>query len=370
MTNLITEINVFTDTGPAALNHDRQGNIKTLQIGGKTYTRVSSQALKAQSQKNLPENFPGATRTKDLGQLLRDKVKEIDKSLDRDAQIAFICRTIDGASSDRIKMQIILSPEEVNALATYAITHKDEEPKALSPVSVIDLISSEANPRVALYGRYMAGKPNYDVYSALAVSHATDVFPNPIQHDFFSLFDDVTDAPNHAAHTQYSSPILRQYSCLDVLQLRKNLGKGKDLTNRQVAANVTKETLLAFEAAIRALIYAVPETKKTTFAQNRVPFFIHISVGRDVVAYKEPLILSHPHSSDTRSLCQIAVSYYEERLAKTEAAFPSLMKKKHFVVTTETLSHLAEGRFGKDKYEGMIKAVVARIASELKKAAL
>ena len=253
-------------------------------------------------------------------------------------------------------MQIILSPEEVNALATYAIANED--PSTLSPVDVIDFISSEANPRVALYGRYMAGKPNYDVYSALAVSHATDVFPNPIQHDFFSLFDDVTDAPNHAAHTQYSSPILRQYSCLDILQLYKNLRKGKDLTDGQVAANMTKETLVATEAVLRALIFAVPETKKTAFAQNRVPFFVHISVGRDVVAYKEPLILSHPHPSDTRSLCQIAVSYYEERLATKEAIFRSLMKKKHFIVTTEALGHLVEGKFGEDKYEGMIKAVI------------
>ena len=367
MTNLITEINVITDTGPAALNHDREGNIKTLQIGGKKHTRVSSQALKAQSQKNLPETFPDATRTKDLGQLLRNKVREIDESVDCDAQIAFICRTVDGASDDRINMQIILSPEEVNALATYAITHED--PLMLSPVDVIDLISSETNPRVALYGRYMAGRPNYDVHSALAVSHAYDIFPNPVQHDFISLFDDVADGPNHAAHTQYSSPILRQHSCLDILQLRKNLGKGKDLTNRQVAASVTKETLLATEAALRALIFAVPETKKNTFDQNRMPFFIHISVGSDVVAYKEPLILSYPHPSDTRSLRQIAVSYYEERLAKTEATFPSLMKKKHFVVATETLSYLAEGKFGEDKYEGMIKAVIARISSELEKVA-
>ena len=129
---------------------------------------------------------------------------------------------------------------------------------------------------------------------------------------------------------------------------------------------MTKETLVAAEAVLRALIFAVPETKKTTFAQNRVPFFVHISVGRDVVAYKEPLIFSHPHPSDTQSLCQIAVSYYEERLAKKEAIFRSLMKREHFIVTTETLKYLAEGKLGKDKYERTIEAVIARISSELR----
>ena len=73
-------------------------------------------------------------------------------------------------------------------------------------------------------------------------------------------------------------------------------------------------------------------------------------------------------SGKTNSVWQKAEDAHGNPVIRVK--FRSLMKKKHFIVTTEALSRLAEGKFGEDKYEGMIKAVITQISSELKKAAL
>ena len=369
MTNLILELNTIVNTGPAALNHDRQGNIKTVRVGANEHTRVSSQALKAQARRGFSETHPAAIQTKELAKLLSSRVEELGGGKDCKDIIAHICASIGKSEKGRLKAQIILAPPEVDALVQYAVANAGSDTKKLDPVEVIDLVSSEVNASVAVFGRYMAGQPSYDVYAGLAVSHATDVFPNPVQYDFFSLFDDVVDHSNHVDHTSYSSPVLRTYICLDLLQTRHNLGKGRATRDEKVAADVLEELLGLVRTLLVNLVFTVPTTKQNTFSQNRVPCFVHVSVGKDVVAYKEPLTLPHPHPTDRRSLSQIAVSHYEERLSKAETAYPRQLKKNHFVVSTETLGYLDGARGKPASLDRMIENVLAHVRVELESVA-
>lgn len=114
---------------------------------------------------------------------------------------------------------------------------------------------------IAMFGRMLANKPEFNVEAACQVAHAFGVSETIVEDDFFTAVDDLRKASEdagagHLGETGFGSALFYTYICIDKDLLVENLGGDEALAN---------QTLRAFtEAALKVS----PTGKQNSFASR------------------------------------------------------------------------------------------------------
>ncbi len=325
------EIHLLQNFAPANLNRDDTGAPKDCEFGGYRRARVSSQCQKRavrdafRLQKLLSDDLLGA-RTKRLAHEVASELVKRD-GYTRDAAAALALGAIEGvglgrnkkgAGEDAWKTEYLLFvPRRIvsalaqllhdnrEKLAGLAAPARAEEPapadaeekkkgarkeskrdakqdaKAAYPKDIGDKVaelleSARSTADVALFGRMIADKPDWNVDAACQVAHAISTNRLQADFDFFTAVDDFkpgeTAGSDMMGTVQFNSSCFYRYAVLDVGALRKNLGSdGKE------AEALAKSTAEAF---IRAFISAIPTGKQNSMAAHNFPSYA-LAVVRD-----------------------------------------------------------------------------------------
>lgn len=277
MTTFI-QLHLLTSYPPANLNRDDLGRPKTARMGGAERLRVSSQSLKRHWRTSdlFQEAMAGhvGTRTKRLGvevknQLLEGGVKEKDAK-----EWASAIAGVFGASKkDSVEIEQLahISPEERQAVEdlTKLLVNETRAPGE-EELKLLRTKPSAAD--VALFGRMLASKPEFNVEAACQVAHAITVHAVVIEDDYFTAVDDLnSDEDRGAAHigeTGFAAGLFYSYVCINRDQLIDNLGGNVELADRAIAALT--------EAAIKV----APSGKQNSFGSRAYASYVLAEKGR------------------------------------------------------------------------------------------
>ncbi|WP_429886416.1 type I-E CRISPR-associated protein Cas7/Cse4/CasC [Geoalkalibacter halelectricus] len=303
------QIHMLTSYPPANLNRDDQGRPKTAKMGGFDRLRVSSQSLKRAwrtsevFQQSLDESV--GTRTKLLGVTIYEKlvaggVKE-RQAKEWAQKIAGVFGALkkakdrDPLADLEIEQLVHVSPTELQAIASLVETliaqnraPKDEE---------LGLLRKHGQAAdIALFGRMLASKPDYNVEAACQVAHAISVHPVVIEDDYFTAVDDLNDGSEdagaaHIGETGFAAGLFYSYLCINREQLIDNLGGDKDLAQKAIAALT--------EAAVKV----PPNGKQNSFGSRAYASYVLAEKGDQQprslsVAFLKPITSQGVEGSD------------------------------------------------------------------------
>ncbi|STM16708.1 CRISPR-associated protein [Escherichia coli] len=153
-----------------------------------------------------------------------------------------------------------ISPAEFDAVK--ALAHQlAEEKRAPKEEDLALLRKDRMAVDIAMFGRMLANKPEFNVEAACQVAHAFGVSETIVEDDFFTAVDDLRQASEdagagHLGETGFGSALFYTYICIDKDLLVENLGGDEALAN---------QTLRAFtEAALKVS----PTGKQNSFASR------------------------------------------------------------------------------------------------------
>jgi CRISPR system Cascade subunit CasC len=320
------ELHLLQNFAPSNLNRDDTGAPKDCEFGGYRRARISSQCQKRAIRNAfrldglLPDDNLAA-RTKRLvhevaAELRRkhghDEARSVavaagavegvglgrnKKGAGDDAwkteYLLFVPRRVVAALADLLhehwaKLEPIapaLGPPEPEATAAPAEgakakgakkeTKKDakREAKANYPKEVTQhveglLEGARGVADLALFGRMIADKPDWNVNAACQVAHAISANKVQVDFDFFTAIDDFkpgeTAGSDMMGTVAFNSSCFYRYAVLDVAALRANLGDGPG--NALLRATV--------DAFVRAFVTAVPTGKQNGMAAHNFPSYV------------------------------------------------------------------------------------------------
>jgi CRISPR system Cascade subunit CasC len=245
MSNFI-QLHFLTSYPPSNLNRDDLGRPKNAIFGGTQRLRVSSQSLKRswRCSEAFSQGVEGqkGTRTKDLGNVLFDKLKEGlgEKKADEAAK-ALAKRYGSLKAEDKAKPNpaearqndtlVFVSPEELAHLDLLAKTLVSEKRAPTEEELEGFPMSGLGAADISLFGRMLANTPGKNVEAAAQVAHALSVHKVTIEDDFFTAVDDLNkhdqDAgAGHMGNVEFAAGLFYEYVCIDRDLLVKNLGGG------------------------------------------------------------------------------------------------------------------------------------------------
>jgi CRISPR system Cascade subunit CasC len=322
---MMIELHILQNFAPANLNRDDTGAPKDCDFGGYRRARVSSQCLKRSVRRYFEdEKLAGdqkTTRTKRLvGEVaarlqtlravddekaraaaralvaaagLKVAEKKSDEDEDKTEYLLFLpLRSLDSLASLAHAKWADLEPvlsaaaeaepapatDPKDAKRTKAADRKKEkkDAKAALPPELakeVAAIFADARraPGLALFGRMIADKPDWNVNAACQVAHAISTNRVSMEFDYFTAIDDLkpndTAASDMIGTVQFNSSCFYRYSVLDVGRLGESLGD----------AALIRDTVARF---VQATIAAVPTGKQNSMAAQNPPSFV-MAVLRD-----------------------------------------------------------------------------------------
>jgi CRISPR system Cascade subunit CasC len=167
---------------------------------------------------------------------------------------------------------------------------------------------------IALFGRMLADRPEWNVDAACQVAHAISTHRVDREFDFYTAVDDLQPREETGAgmmgEMEYYAATFYRYANVNLDQLIHNLQGDRD------------PALRAVEAFLRAFIYALPSGKQNAFAAHSLPGFIAILVRADsgprnlAAAFEKPV-----YPRDGKSLTGLSVEALMEYWEKLDEAF-------------------------------------------------
>lgn len=265
------QFHLLTRYGPSNPNRDDQGRPKQALIGGLPRLRMSSQSIKRALREstffslNLKDNL--GTRTKRLYEKLYEHLlaKGVDQAMATDAaeKVSSIFGTLEKAKSGGMIATTLafISPDEWKLafeLAEKAVAGEklptDKELKKLV------LRTADGALDIAMFGRMLAGDPDFNREAAVQVAHAITTHAAMAEDDWFSAVDDLNKAEDtgagHLGEVAFGSGVYYQYVCVNCDLLIENLGGDKELAAK------------GLEALAAALAQTTPKGKQNTFAHH------------------------------------------------------------------------------------------------------
>ncbi|MEW8071593.1 MAG: type I-E CRISPR-associated protein Cas7/Cse4/CasC, partial [Candidatus Thiodiazotropha sp.] len=197
------QLHLLTSYPPANLNRDDLGRPKTAKMGGVDRLRVSSQSLKRTWRMSdlFQEALSGhiGTRTKRIGLSVYEKLinggigekKAIEWTKEIASQFGALKKDKDNPLNElEIEQLVHLSPREQKNLDILSDKLIAEQ---RSPTSEeLDLLRhEEIAADIALFGRMLASKQEFNTEAACQVAHAISVHPIVIEDDYFTAVDDL-----------------------------------------------------------------------------------------------------------------------------------------------------------------------------------
>ncbi|MCC6555595.1 MAG: type I-E CRISPR-associated protein Cas7/Cse4/CasC [Polyangiaceae bacterium] len=331
------ELHILQNFAPSCLNRDDTNSPKDCEFGGVRRARISSQCLKravreAFEQHQMLDKADIAVRTKRLVKELADRIEKA-KGCERDLAVRLAVYVLEGGGLaatdskdgsepktqyllflparqiDRLASLILESwpvlidglqatqaagePEEPEAAAAPAkgkkkpptARQKKAEAKAKFPREIgkaveAILADDHATPELALFGRMIADKPDWNTDAACQVAHAISTNRVTMEFDFYTAVDDLK--PDDAAGSdmmgtvQFNSACFYRYALVNLEELEKNLG-GQGPAGAAAARDQARRSAEAF---IRASVLAIPTGKQNSMAAQNLPGFV-LAIVRD-----------------------------------------------------------------------------------------
>lgn len=296
----IIEIHALETTSASNLNRDDTGSPKTVEYGGVTRARVSSQAWKRPTRKlfsQLLDPKDLGVRTKRVVEVLRDRILERVPDTDPDTA-AKIAESVlhDGAgikldkprakkgddSEDALqqsKYLLFMGNRQYDRLADIAVEAlgpddpvkriKDKDVKKI----IKQIVADDRSIDVALFGRMVADDTDLNVDATAQVAHAISVHAVDSESDFFTAVDDVKQDSEEEGDSgaamvgqiEFNAATYYRYANVDADRLNDILGD-PDATGKAVAA------------FIQAFLTSMPQGKVHTFAQGTLPDLVVVIV--------------------------------------------------------------------------------------------
>ncbi|QVQ51554.1 type I-E CRISPR-associated protein Cas7/Cse4/CasC [Spiractinospora alimapuensis] len=322
------------------VNRDDLGAPKTLVLGGKERTRVSSQSWKRVVRHQVEERLADPTyRTRRLiaavAECLGEKhewseelalqggVEVVRAMGSKGVKIEPPKKNSDGKPDLTIprdtSVLFFVPPSAVEALAHLASEHPDEitaqlnakkpSSKGVLPTAEIEEILATRNASVRLFGRMMAELPSSHVDGAVQFAHAFTVHSTNIDVDFFTAVDDLLGegetGSGHMNEGMFAAGTFYRYANINLSQLAAN-SDGDIGTVKQLAGEF-----------LRAFIDTVPSGKQNATGATTVPELVHIAVRGDrpvsfAGAFEQTVEGHRGHMADAQGV----LSSYAADLAK------------------------------------------------------
>ena len=278
------EFHAIQNVAPSCLNRDDTGAPKDAMFGGTRRARISSQCLK-RSQRRMFANSRLLTkeelgiRTRNIVALIAEQLSERGCPDATDA-IESALKMVDlkvkarKDSTAQTEYLLFLGHTGIVQLADLIETNMDEltseKPKKSLKDTIAACVSGSRAVDIALFGRMLADRKDFNVDAAAQVAHAISTHSVTRESDFFTAVDDFTQAQEADAGmlgtVEFNSSCLYRYAAVNLDQLISNLGNDQELALKGVAA------------FLRASAMAIPTGKQNTFAAHTLPEFIGIAV--------------------------------------------------------------------------------------------
>ncbi|WP_299293790.1 type I-E CRISPR-associated protein Cas7/Cse4/CasC [uncultured Mobiluncus sp.] len=335
---LIIDIHALQTVPPSLINRDDTGAPKTAVFGGVPRQRVSSQAWKRAIRKffkdssgaesigkrsrNLPEVIikkameisPGLSET-DAVERLKNLFKATAKNnKEKGISLKESKKNEDDAEGDAhsyptTEALLFLSSQQIERAARAIVEKengkftKDEAEKFLNTAHSIDM---------AMFGRMLAGAPNYNIDASVQVAHAIGVHESEPEFDYFTAVDDVTEDREETGAAmigtvQMMSSTLYRFASVNVEALAENLGD----------AEAARQAVALF---VQAFIKSMPTGKQNTFANNTLPELVYVAV-RDTRSVSLVNAFEEPVASERGGRVQAAVEALANEETSIEEAY-------------------------------------------------
>jgi len=292
------EIHVLQNVAPANLNRDDTNSPKDAIFGGYRRARLSSQSQKRAVRLKFEELLPEedrALRTKRLLEQLTEILAQKGKDPATAEAVARTALEGLGLAFDEKGLSqylLFLGNREIERLAETILEHWDplkeaageevegsgKERKKKAKAKVPDVVKKALGAvldggravDLALFGRMLADRPEWNVDAAAQVAHAISTHKVDRELDFYTAVDDLNPKEETGAgmmgDVEFYSATLYRYAQVDVDKLLENLQGDKDLV------------LCGLEAFLRAYPRTLPSGKQNTFAAHNEPDFIAVVV--------------------------------------------------------------------------------------------
>lgn len=287
MTTFI-QLHLLTAYPAANLNRDDTGAPKTVVLGGATRLRISSQSLKRawRTSELFEQALPGNIGIRS-GRIAREAANIlIEKGIDPKKAVEWVegianCfgkvkadkKAKDVLTNAETEQLVHISPAEFDAVITLA--HRLAEEKRAPKEEELALLRKDRMAvDIAMFGRMLANKPEFNIEAACQVAHAFGVSETIVEDDFFTAVDDLRASSDdagagHLGETGFGSALFYTYICIDKDLLVKNLHGNEELANK---------TLRAFtEAALKVS----PTGKQNSFASRAYASWALAETGTD-----------------------------------------------------------------------------------------
>lgn len=322
MTRTIIDLHVLQSVPPSNLNRDDTGTPKTAFYGGVRRARVSSQAWKRATRKSFHDLLDPSelgVRTKRVAELLADRIRRLDGSIEQAEAWSLAAETVQNATGSKIevpkrrggakdgdepaaapesKYLMFLSARQLDGLAELAVEgrgdiktfFKDKDNKARAK----QIANTRHSVDIALFGRMVADGADINVDAATQVAHAISVHQVENESDYYTAVDDHKEREDDdlgagmIGTVEFNSATLYRYAALDVDLLRGNLGKGL-----REDEPVTEPVRRAVEAFVQSFITSMPTGKVNTFGNHTLPDAVVVKIRSSrpisfVGAFEEP----------------------------------------------------------------------------------
>jgi CRISPR system Cascade subunit CasC len=395
------ECHILQSFPPHNLNRDDTNSPKDCEFGGVRRARISSQCLKRSVRDyfDVRGSFSAENRSVRTKRIVEQVVESlVREGRDRTTASAVVRTLLEGAKlkteadseeSAQFKTQYLLylptrKVAEVAAIAekywddlaplndasnsaTEAEKANDgpkkksvkkaaqaaEVPKEARAAVLEVLRDATSAPEVALFGRMIADKPEWNVEAACQVAHAISTHRVAMDFDFFTAIDDLKKDSESGSDMmgtiQFNSACFYRYAVLDAAALLRNLGG--DEQSELCAASI--------RAFLEAFVMARPSGKQNSMAANTLPSTVIFSVRENGSALSLANAFEDPVVSKSRSgFIGESSSAMMNHLAKLTRMYPQ--RVTHLGCTTEDASQWADaGVSFHTTVTSLIDAVVA-----------
>lgn len=297
----LIEIHTLRPVACALMNCGMDGRQKTINIGGITRNRLSSQSVKFAIRSEALKNDD--LRTRYLPTIIGSRVEKIltesgdtDKiKLAGDLLQQIFTKSKTDKSGNAITNQILyLTNGEIDAhVKTICDIVRAADSKATAKKlgeecekALTEAVSRERlSETVALFGRMATTAGIQSIYAACAIGHAYGINPAAADYDDFMATDDYlrlsgivtdddeknTDGESGAAFMQtrdIGADVFYQYGSVSTLILFENLMKGREEGD---AESVLRQTYDIAAEFMQAFILRYPVAHKSTMASAPAP---------------------------------------------------------------------------------------------------
>ncbi len=268
---LYVDVHVLQTVPPSCVNRDDTGSPKTAVYGGVTRARVSSQSWKHAMRNAFLDNdlFDAeeiGKRTKKIHEMIADEIRKLDAEKDSEKLAKKVLDDIGIKNDDKgAKALFFMSYAQAKALAKLAVSgcSNQKEYKAA--------LASEPSVDMVLFGRMVADDPSLNYDAAAQVAHSISTHAVQNEYDYFTAVDDLAEEDNagagHLGTSEYNSSTLYRYATVNVMELKKQLGREK-----------AAETVKGFATAF---ILSMPTGRQNSYANRTLPDAVYVTIRED-----------------------------------------------------------------------------------------